>query len=342
VSHTGLCLVAFIWLAACTESCSSHRDTTYNGAQIEAHPTQDHTVRVAFKTAEGSDNLTGELILPSGAGPFPAVVVMIPTMCEGYVVIPDSWQRVILPSWGYATLMIDSFATRGLKVSACRDFSVLQPSQTVGDAYGALEFLKSRPNIDANRIALVGFGGQGTTALLSDTTEARDRYLPGGENGFRAVFAFYPYCNVEFSKEIPRAYAPERIFAGERDDISPATRCVELAEHFRTRGADVQVTVYPRAEAGFDIVPSDTNYEVQDPTAIHPGSTTVSTHPQYDPWGENLSSCTFKVASVFDLAKRSDANACLRHGVHFQGDATIAEQAKSDLRNGLAALMKQR
>jgi hypothetical protein len=124
--------------------------------------------------------------------------------------------------------------------------------------------------------------------------------------------------------------------------MSPATRCVELGERFRTRGGDVQVTVYPRAEAGFDIVPADTNYEVQDPTAMHPGSTTVSTHPQFDPWGENLSACTFKVASVFDLAKRSDAIACLRRGGHFQGDATTAEQAKSDLRNGLAALMNHR
>ena len=332
-------LIAIIFVVS--TGCASRPTSTSTAARASQASHPEESAQIAFKSADGSTDLHGELSLPQGPGPFPAVVVMIPTMCEGYVAPPDSWQRAALPSWGYATLLIDSFATRGLTVSACRDFTVLQPSQTVGDAYGALEFLKSRANIDANRIALIGFGGQGTTALLSDTTEARDRYLRGGESGFRAVFAFYPYCNVEFVKEIPRAYAPERIFAGERDDISPATRCVELSERLRTRGADVEVTVYPRAEAGFDIVPADTNYEVRDSTATHPGSTTISTHPQYDPWGENLSACTFKVSSVFDIAKRSDVNECLRRGAHFQGDATAAEQARTDLKTDLLNLVKQ-
>lgn len=329
-----LFLSTALWIIG---ACSS-QPAVWHGERSQRRQ-QERISHPSFMSADGVTKLAGDISFPEGAGLFPAVVMMVPRMCEGPAGIPEPWQQTVLPSWGYATLVIDSFAARGLKVSACSDFTVLQPSQTIGDAYGALEFLRSQPNIDPNRIALAGFGGQGTTALLTDTTEARNRYLPKGEPGFRAVFAFYPYCNVEFSKGPPRAYAPERILAGERDDISPASRCVELGNQLRSRGVDVEVIVYPHAEAGFDIVPADANYEVQDPIALHPGNTTISTHPQFDPWGENLSACTFTVASVFDLAKRSDANVCLRRGVHFQGDATTAEEAKNDLRKALVTLM---
>jgi len=284
-------------------------------------------------------SLAGEIAFPQGSGPFPAVVVMSPRSCEGPAGIPPGWQQTTLTSWGYATLTIDSFAARGLGPAACSDFTALQPSQTIGDAYGALEFLALNPRIDAHRIALLGFGGEGTTALLSDTMEAWNHYASRGGLGFRAFFAFYPYCNLEFVHS-PTLYAPERIFAGERDDFSPASRCVALTERLRTHGADIATIVYPGAKAGFDLAPPDTNLPNRDPTALHPGSTTVSTHPQYAPWSENLSGCTFKVTSVFDIAKHSDADGCLRHGVHFQGDATTANEAKRDLRTALETLMK--
>ena len=260
-------------------------------------------------------------------------------MCEGPAGIPEGWQQATLTSWGYATLTIDNFSARGLSPAACSDFTVLQPSQTIGDAYGALDFLASNPRIDPRRIALLGFAGEGTTALLSDTAEARQHYSSSSGIAFRAVFAFYPYCNIEFVHP-PKVYAPERIFAGERDDLSPASRCIALAERMRAQGADIATIVYPGVEAGFDNVPPDTNPPTHDPIALHPGSTIISTHPQYDPWGENLSACTFKVSSVFDVARRSDVTGCLRRGGHFQGDATAADDAKRDLRAALDTLMK--
>src|SRR5258708_17001483 len=149
---------------------------------------------------------------------------MSPRICEGPAGIPPGWQQTTLTSWGYATLTIDNFAARGLSPAACSDFTSLQPSQMIGDAYGALEFLASNPRVDGRRIALMGFASEGTTSLLSDTVEARRRYTPKA-NGFRAFFAFYPYCNLEFIQP-PGVYAPQRIFVGEKDDMSPANRCV--------------------------------------------------------------------------------------------------------------------
>ena len=319
--------------------CSSGPVTINTEERANGHAHQNEPAQIAFKSADGSTSLHGELAFPQGVGPFPAVVAMSPRMCEGPAGIPEGWQQKTLTSWGYATLTIDNFAARGLPPAACSDFTVLQPSQTIGDAYGALQFLASNPRIDARKIALLGFAAEGTTALLSDTAEARQHYSSSGEIGYRAVFAFYPYCNIEFVHS-PKIYAPERIFAGERDDLSPASRCIALAERLRAQGADIATIVYPGAESGFDNVPVDANLPTRDPTALHPGSTTISTHPQYDPWGENLSACTFKVSSVFDVARRSDVNQCLRRGGHFQGDATAADDAKRDLRAALDALMK--
>lgn len=329
-------LMCILFLAAFA-TCSSCADTAGLPVRGDAPAGQEQQPR--FKSADGSVSLVGEIAFAQGSGPFPAVVVISPRTCEGPAGIPPGWQQTTLTSWGYATLILDPFAARGLGPAACSDFATLQPSQTIGDAYGALEFLASNPRIDAHRIALLGFGGEGTTALLSDTVEARDHYASRAGIGFRAFFAFYPYCNLEFVHP-PTVYAPARIFAGERDDFSPANRCVALAESLRAHGADIATIVYPGAQGGFDNVPPDTNLPNRNPTALHPGSTTISTHPQYSPWSENLSGCSFKVTSVFDIAKRSDAAGCLRHGVHFQGDATTADEAKQDLRAALAALMK--
>lgn len=320
-------------------ACSSCSNTIDAGQPMIGPTHREESGRTAFSSADGSTNLLGDLAFPQGSGPFPAIVVMNPRMCEGPAGIPEGWQQTALNSWGYATFTIDSFAARNLSAAACSDFTALEPSQMIGDGYGALEFLASNPRIDARRIALLGFGSEGTTALLSDTSEAHAHYSPNDGSGFRAFFAFYPYCNFEFI-HAPAVYAPERLFVGDRDDFSPAIRCIALGESLRARGDDVETIVYPGAEAGFDIVPGDTNFPSRDPTALHPGSTTISTHPQYDPWGENLSDCTFKVSSVFDVAKRSDVKECLRRGAHFQGDPTAADQAKQDLRKALDILMK--
>lgn len=53
----------------------------------------------------------GELNLPAGAGPFPAVILA--HGCNGVGYAETGWAAV-LPTWGYATLVLDSFRGRGL------------------------------------------------------------------------------------------------------------------------------------------------------------------------------------------------------------------------------------
>jgi dienelactone hydrolase len=280
--------------------------------------------------------LPAELCMPPGQGPFAAVVDLRARSCDGPQGIPPGWEQSALPSWGYAVLTIDSLAARGLAPKKCSDWAVLTSRQVISDAYAGLDYLARDGRVDPKRIALLGFrAGIGTAALLADTAEASEVFASNGSPRFRAVFAISPYCNLSFSGAAPRLCAPVRIFTGEKDDFEPAERCIELAKSLQASGANVDVTVYPDAVAGFDLTPPDTNYPMRDPTALHPGGVTVSTHPQYSPWANNFANCTIRLESIFDPLNPSDFRACARRGAHFQGNAEIAVRLQSDLKAAL-------
>src|SRR4051812_44597733 len=58
------------------------------------------------------DHQVGSIILPQGAPPYPAVVVL--HGCNGVSQATRAWTRR-LASWGYAVLLIDSFTSRGIE-----------------------------------------------------------------------------------------------------------------------------------------------------------------------------------------------------------------------------------
>ena len=121
--------------------------------------------------------------------------------------------------------------------------------------------------------------------------------------------------------------------------MEPASRCVDLVKFLNAEGGEVRIVVYPDAEAGFDTIPPDTNYPLADRTALHPGGTTLSTHPQYSPWTRNFADCTVRLNSVFDLVDPREVAGCARRGVHAQGNPDVAVQSRNDLQEQLKGLM---
>lgn len=191
--------------------------------------------------------ISGELRLPAGRGPFPALVLA--HGCAGKRNVERAWGPV-LREWGYATFVLDSFRERGIK-EVCTDGRRLSPTQRVPDAYGALRLLAAHPQIDARRIALMGFSHGGRLTMHASTAWAKETYAPAGQPAFRAFFPFYPNCNAEFP-ERERVSAPVRIHTGEADDWTPAAPCVALAKSLKASGQDVEITVYPGAHHAFD------------------------------------------------------------------------------------------
>lgn len=169
-----------------------------------------------------------------------------------------AWTEQFLAD-GYAVLWPDSFNPRG-KRSVClikRGEPTIPPVTRRLDALGALAFGAAQPDIDRGRTAIVGWSHGGSTTLASSNgkdAEIEAFYAaPGAPLPFRAAVAFYPGCVVSWRAGAGWLPAmPLRIDVGELDDWTPPGACVRLGESARTRGATMDVTVYPGANHGFD------------------------------------------------------------------------------------------
>ena len=112
-------------------------------------------------------DLGGELVLPAGTGPFPAVLLLAGSGPQGRdeTVAGHRWLRVMsdqLARAGIASLRYDK---RGVGDSD-GDFAEATISDFARDAEAAFDWLAARPEIDPAHIALLGHSEGGMTALL--------------------------------------------------------------------------------------------------------------------------------------------------------------------------------
>ncbi|MGH8276996.1 MAG: dienelactone hydrolase family protein, partial [Steroidobacteraceae bacterium] len=202
---------------------------------------QAHERGEAAKASPGSE-IVGYLSRPAGHGPFAAIVYM--HGCGGLTAETRRSAAEQMTGWGYVTLVVDSFATRGVK-QAC----VTSGPDRQADAFGALLYLSKLPFVDARRIALVGHSQGGIIALEVASYRPYELYeLPAGLN-YKAAVAFYPLCtHAEDELAIPAL-----VLIGELDDWSPLKRCEQWMRRRDGRGAPVKMVVYPGAYHSFDV-----------------------------------------------------------------------------------------
>lgn len=185
----------------------------------------------------------GTFSKPGGSGPFPTVVIM--HGCGG----PPSHQEWIgrLNDWGYATYYIDSFGPRNLKhVCAEQQF---KGYERVGDAYAALAHLRTRADVRADRIGLIGFShGAAATASAVRADNAAKANMPP----FAAAVAYYGGCrNEKF-----RLATELLILFGEADDWANVKACRPMLERQDKATRDrLTIVTYPGAYHDFDIGP---------------------------------------------------------------------------------------
>lgn len=186
-----------------------------------------------FNSHQEGQRLTGVLRKPSGPGPFPGVVLM--HGCGGIQPGNELWASD-LTTWGYVTLLVDSFSPRGLN-EICTDFGRLGVGDRTFDAYGALDHLRSLPFLAKDRVALMGWSHGGRVVLFALSEHRRPAI-----GGFRAGVALYPYCD-----SYSGMYAPTLILIGDADDWTPAVRCDVFKRH-----ATLELKVYKGAPHSFD------------------------------------------------------------------------------------------
>jgi dienelactone hydrolase len=203
--------------------------------------------------------ITGYLYKPDGAGPFPAVVGM--HGCNG-LVGQDGKVISLYGAWGerlskegYLVLLPDSFGSRGhgdlCGFQPSKNRPVKNDREMPRDAYGALAYLQSRPDVRPS-VAILGQSfGAGTVAAVIAEGARLSGVAP--EKDFRAAVTFYPLCSVILSREpkwAPRA--PLLFLMGEADNFTPPAPCKTLLERVRSGGTAVESHFYPGAFHAFD------------------------------------------------------------------------------------------
>ena len=166
------------------------------------------------------------------------------------------WSK-ILEKLGLVTFIVDSNSARGCSLdskSRCKNYSEHQGMANIVDAYRALELLSTHPQIDSNRIALMGFSVGGKATLYASVKRFQKMWgTPGLE--FAAYIPFYPACNIAFDHDEKISDKPVRIFYGELDEWSSPIPCREYVNRLRKAGKDATITIYPEAHHNFDHKP---------------------------------------------------------------------------------------
>jgi len=209
--------------------------------------------RVHVPTRSASPaSLPGELTIPRGAGPFPAVIILHGCVGIGPPAARERFREYA--SWyadrGYAGLILDSFAPRGVS-TVCLGGEPTPLTRAV-DVYRALEYLAGLGSIDPRQVVLQGHSHGGATVLTAlDEITAE---MVGTPLRFAAGVAYYPPCAYPSGAySSAQFYAPVLILIGEKDDWTPAADCEQL--HVRQQAqapGRVRLTVYPGATHGFD------------------------------------------------------------------------------------------
>jgi dienelactone hydrolase len=197
----------------------------------------------------------GELALPERSplargGRMPAVILM-----HGSGGISEerehAWAKR-LNAIGVATFIVDSFTGRGIRPPMYAGQSqFISFVAHLLDAYLALEILATHPQIDATRVALMGFSRGGETSVNAVFEPFRTGALGVPQVKFAAYIPLYPYCNFRHSSKTLLA-APMLMLLGGADEETEPLPCQHLAEELKERGVPVRVIVYPGAHHGFD------------------------------------------------------------------------------------------
>lgn len=194
----------------------------------------------------GKPVLNGWLLLPKGVAKAPAVVAM--HGCAGVtgqrgalLPIYQDWAER-LAGEGYAVLFVDSFGSRGFRQQCTQKPRQVVPRERADDAIAAASWLTQRGDIDASRLALMGWSHGGSTTLWA--VDSR-RTKPAAD--FKVALAFYPGCAVQVRQAAWETRVPLTILIGAADDWTPAEPCRTLGKR-----ANVRYLEYPGAYHAFD------------------------------------------------------------------------------------------
>ena len=242
--RAGACFgLAVLAACICTSAVVSAEELVrFESAPFRVSEIQQRLAQERGETLRAAaDTVQGYLSKPEGSGPFAAIVYL--HGCAGLSENARNHISQLMTGWGYVSLAVDSFATRGIK-DQCTHLA----APRLGDALGALSYLSDLPFVDSRRIAVVGSSQGAVVALQLVSTYQKEIFDAPRDLRFSAAVAYYPLCGIITEELI----LPALILIGELDDWTPARDCELWTKWQVNRGAPARLIVYPGAYHAFD------------------------------------------------------------------------------------------
>lgn len=198
-------------------------------------------------------SVPAQLYMPKQIAPkVPAMVIMHGI---GGLYMRDGRRRAyfeyaeLLASNGIAAVIIDTHGARGLGVSSQLGNTEVSIYSFAADAFAAADLLRTHPQIDPDRIGIMGFSKGGLTSLL--VTDERLSVLSKTGAPFKLHIPIYPGCQT-FPENLRPTKAPVHMLLGEKDNFTGTTGCYEIEKKLKAANTAVNVTEYRGAYHGWD------------------------------------------------------------------------------------------
>ena len=221
--------LAIMTLSACT-SQANHQTIGFNG--LDTPP----------------KSFSGKLSLPPGNQQHVPAVVLIHGTAG-----PDSryeFHRPALLESGIATFEVD------FKSNVFKGGSDRPPMKTFHPwAFGALKALRSIPQVDPERIAIMGFSLGGHLSVSVASRKVVTKWLGPDQQGFTAHVGFYPACHwlKKNFDATGSTGAPILILTGEKDSWGDGEACRPFCDGRNTiQPGVISLKIYPDVHHGFD------------------------------------------------------------------------------------------
>ena len=251
----------------------------------------------------------------------PVSAVIISPSSGGVVDVREIYYAHELVKVGIAALVVDSFASRGVK-STVQDQSLVTSWQSTNDAVSGLRWLVADGRFKPDRIAVMGVSKGGQVAM-NTALEVQRRWMKMTDVSFAAHIPIVPACST-VNRSVVTTGAPLFFMLAELDDYTPAKYCVEQVERLRSGGNDkIEMKIYKGAHHA---------WERLGPKAV------------FEPKGENYSPCLNWVEDDGRTVSRSGTTLprgneipwqrknCMTLGVHCcGGNEKLKREATSDL-----------
>jgi dienelactone hydrolase len=237
-----LALCGLLALAA-SPTANAEEEITYSGYRPESFA---DIYRGDWAVSE--DELSGDLHLPNGDGPFPAVVLQ---HGSGHPRNLKAWWDVAVPALldaGIAAFVADSYSGRGISGTS-GDQRALSKAARVVDALMALKALAAHPKIDGARVGVTGYSFGGIVSIETADRRTAEAVL-GPDLKFAAHLPVYPSCGSHREK-IDMTGSPMLFLVGRQDDYTPAEFCEEYMPKLQAAGVPATLRVYDDAGHGF-------------------------------------------------------------------------------------------